>query len=378
MLAPYNLFFILSSGGAAYRRTHQGRVGASNQDGRALAVERRPEIPEIRVVARDQRELLLHRHFDRSAAEWRNLVPVGARFLHSAVLRTAPVEMTGWGRAWSLSASDRTVPVTRPSIRPFGPTRDEGDLLAPYNLFFILSSGGAAYRRTHQGRVGASNQDGRALAVERRPEIPEIRVVARDQRELLLHRHFDRSAAEWRNLVPVGARFLHSAVLRTAPVEMTGWGRAWSLSASDRTVPVTRPSIRPFGPTRDEGDLLAPHNMFLILSSGGAAYRRTHQSRVGASNQDGRALAVERRPEIPEIRVAARDRRELPLHRHFDRSAAEWRNLVPVGARFLHSAVLRTAPVEMTGLGAGLEPVRLGLNRARHASLDTALRAYSG
>ena len=73
------------------------------------------------------------RHFDRSAAEWRNLVPVGARFLHSAVLRTAPVEMTGLGAGL------------------------EGDLLAQYNLFLILSSGGAAYRRTHLSRGGVSN-----------------------------------------------------------------------------------------------------------------------------------------------------------------------------------------------------------------------------
>ena len=60
------------------------------------------------------------RHFDRSEAERRNLVPVGGRFLRCAALRAAPVEMT-WGRGGGPSIR----PLRQAQGRLSGPVRDE-------------------------------------------------------------------------------------------------------------------------------------------------------------------------------------------------------------------------------------------------------------
>ena len=90
--------------------------------------------------------------------------------------------------------------------------------------------------------------------------------------------------------MPVGARFLHSAVLRTAPVEMTGWGGAGGRFVGP-VQPVPHPDQAPQGP-----------------------YRRTHLNRVGASNQNGRALDCALRSAARRARDAAgRSARNRPL-----------------------------------------------------------------
>ena len=80
------------------------------------------------------------------------------------------------------------------------------------------------------------------------------------------------------------------------------------------------------------------------------------------------------------FRARSRDAPAQPQPRHFDRSAK--REVEKPRAHRRKVSPLRRAPHGSgrndEGRGAGLQPVRFGLNRSPHAPLDTALRAYSG
>ena len=170
-------------------------------------------------------------------------------------------------------------------------------------------------------------------------------------------RHFDRSAggAEWRNLVRAGARFLHSAVPRTAPVEMTRgapFGRLLGTSKNETLIPSSprrsriegRPAFPPpssFRPERRRRGVEKPRACGCEVSP---LRRAAHGS---GRNDEGGALRAATRDEEEGTLIPSSYRRgriegrpAFPPHRHFDRSAA--------GARFLRCAVPRTAPVEMT------------------------------
>ena len=98
------------------------------------------------------------------------------------------------------------------------------------------------------------------------------------------YRHFDRSGAEWRNLLPL---IVQAALRREISRLRASWERFLSALIPTRS------------PARDDG-------------GGGHPYR--HFDRSGAKWRNLTPLMTEKLP---------------APYRHFDRSEAEWRNLTP-------------------------------------------------